>query len=160
MTRETVGKISQDLLHNATVLDHSAHEQMSEQLKDYEANVISAVDAGKKSFDHDFFLVVLTKKERLMQNVLRNYFLTRSSCPTPDWDQAVYHYKRNTGELEFLWVVPSKLVCKMFKEHALQIDESERVLRDFVLSFEDGTLLAKSKRLNGEQEKSLFLKLS
>jgi hypothetical protein len=48
----------------------------------------------------------------------------------------------------------------MFKEHALQIDESERVLRDFVLSFEDGTLLAKSKRLNGEQEKSLFLKLS
>lgn len=158
MTRETAGKVSQDLLHNAAVLDHSPEEQMKEQLAEYESNINEAILEGKKSFETDFFIVVITKKEKLMQNILRNYFFSRSSCPSPDWDQAVYHYKKDSGTIEFLWVVPSKMVCRMFREYALQIDKSEHKLRDFVLSFEDGTLLALSKRLNGEQEKSLFLK--
>lgn len=158
MTRDTAGKISTDLLHNAQILDHSAHEQMKEQLSDFEANIYESINEGKKKFDNDFYVVVIAKKERLMQNIIRNYFFTRISCPSPDWDQTVYKYDRSLEALAFLWVVPSKAVCKMFKNYALEIDRSERELLNFVLSFEDGTLLKLSKKLNGEEEKSLFLK--
>jgi len=55
-----------------------------------------------------FYVCVITKKERLMDNVLRNYFLARSTCPTPQYDQTVYKYHRDSGAIQFLWVLPSK----------------------------------------------------
>ena len=86
-----------------------------------------------------------------MNNVIRNYFLTRFSCPTPEWDQAVYKYDTKSDSLDFLWVVPAKDICKNLKDNALNIDPSEKELLNFVLSFEDGTLLQLSKKLNNEQ---------
>jgi len=58
MTRDTVGKISRDLIIGAPELDHSPHEQMRESLTDYEDNVHLAVDAGKKKYHNDFYVVV------------------------------------------------------------------------------------------------------
>ena len=157
MTRDTVGKISRDLIIGAPELDHSPHEQMRESLTDYEDNVHLAVDAGKKKYHNDFYVVVLTKKERIMKNVLRNYFMSRETCPTPDWDQAVYHYHKGTEVLEFLWVLPSKDVCKMLRLNALTIDKSERKLFDYVMALDDDSLLRVAKSLNGEMDDSTLL---
>jgi hypothetical protein len=85
-----------------------------------------------------------------MQNVLRNYFFPRNSCPTPEWDQAVYFYSRKDEKIDFMWVIPSKDTCKLFKENALLIAPEEKELLQFILEFEDGTLLEKSRLLNGE----------
>ena len=159
MNKKTVGQISTEL--NANHLDntHSPEEQMREQLKDFERNMQECIDEGLKCYPYasEFYPTVLTKKERLMQNVLRNYFIPRISCPTPEWDQAVYRYQTKTGDLTFLWVVPAKDVCQFMSENALTIDESERELLNFVLDFHDGKLLQLAKKLNGEQEDSILL---
>jgi hypothetical protein len=148
--RDTVGKISWDLLANASVLDHSAEEQMREQLDLYESNMLLAIDRGKKLYPKNFFIVVETKKEPKMKNVIRNYFIPRQSCPTPQYDEAVYQYDYLSGNLVFLWVLPSKQTYNMMKNNALELPTEERQLLQFVLEDADGTLLNRCKKLNGE----------
>src|SRR5690349_11986514 len=134
MKRDTVGKISSELIEKQTDNTHTPEDQMREQLEDYEANVWLAVDAGLKQHVDDFYVVVITKKERLMQNVLRNYFFTRNSCPTPEWDQTVYKYYRKHDALNYMWTIPDKHTCEMFKT-AAEIPADEQELAKFVHDF-------------------------
>lgn len=156
MTRQKVGKYSADLLQKQPETK-SPIEQMYENLTDYDKHIFTCIDDGKKRFDGDFFLVVLTKKEPLMPNVLRNYFIARISCPTPDYDQTVYKYTKADEIVDFLWVIPSKDTCFLLKKHALEVPESERELLNFVLRFSDGDLYRLCKKLNGEQADSNLL---
>lgn len=118
--------------------------------RDWEKHVVQALNTGMKMFPGDFYLVVETKKEQLMENVLRNYFYTRESCPTPIYDTSVFKYHRQEEMLEFLWVLPSKDTCILLRENAIKVDKSERELLNFVLDFYDGTLDVRCKKLNGE----------
>ncbi len=157
MAHETVGKISLDLLSKGDKNDHSVEEQMREQLNDYEKNVYECALLGSTIYNSDFYIVVLTKKEKLMENVLRHYFFHRQTCPTPDYDQAVYRFNSSIQALEFLWVIPSKDTCYYLKEHALEIPYKERELLQYVLDFFDDTLMVKAKKLNGELLLTPFL---
>ena len=154
--RDTIGKISAELLQKAPEsrdpieLERAMHA-------DYGKNVFEAVERGIKEYMGDFYIVVTTKMEPLMKNVLRNYYFPRQSCPTPDYDQTVYRYHRNDDKIEFLWVVPSRETCEKFKEHALEIAPEEKELLYFVMEFYDGDLLKKSKRLNRELATSNIL---
>lgn len=148
--RDTIGKLSLDLLDGSSELDHSAHEQMQQQLIEYENNVIECLESGKKTYPHDFYIVVETKKEPKLKNVLRNYFLHRQTCPTPTYDNVVYKYHKLDDALEFLWVLPSKQTYKMMLNHMLEIPSEEHELLRFVLDDADGTLLNICKQLNGE----------
>ena len=154
--RDTVGKISLELSQKAPET-RDPIEQMREQLTDYEKNIVDCVMRCRQEFEGDFYVVVATKKERLMQNVLRNYFWGRLTCPTPQYDEAVYKYDRNAEEVQFLWVVPSKDTCEVMKAHAMEVIAEERELLDFVLKFYDGTLLRVAKKLNGERDDSPLL---
>lgn len=154
---ETVGKISRDLLLKGDKNDHTVTEQMQEQLSDYEKNIIDCLVSGKNIYQGQFFIVVITKKEKLMQNVLRHYFFHRSTCPTPDYDQAVYRYIPTSDKLEFLWVIPTQDACYYLKDHALVVDKTERQLLQYVLEFFDDTLMLKAKELNGECITTPFL---
>jgi len=156
--RETVGKIATDLKKNEADNTHSPTEQMREQLTEYDANIHLCLEEGKNEKLGDFFVVVLTKKERVLDNVLRNYFFHRYTCPTPEWDQAVYKYHRAGDHLEFLWVVPSRDTCQYMADNALTIDKEQRELLNFVLDFNDGTLLQRAKQLNGEGENVILTK--
>lgn len=149
MKRETLGKIATDLQQQeAPTRDPIELER--EMHKDYEKNISECIDAHLSTYVGDFYVEVITKKERLLQNVLRNYFFATQACPTPTWDQTVYKYHRATGHVEFLWVIPAKDICEMFTLNAMEIDKSERELLKFVLDFNDGTLLNLAKKLNGE----------
>lgn len=150
MKRDTVGKLSWDILSNAAVPDYSAEEQMREQLEEWDKNIEEAIESGKKTYTGDFFLVVETKKEPKLQNVLRNYFIPRLTCPTPQYDNTVYKYHRIDDRIEFLWVLPSKATCIMMKEYAVDIPEEQKELLKFVLDDADGTLLRLCKKLNRE----------
>lgn len=150
--KETLGKIATTLSQKSPDNTHSAHDQMLEQLSEYDTNIYECVDRYKKEFKGNFYIVVLTKKERLLQNVIRNYFFARLSCPTPDYDQAVYRYNKADGTIDFLWVLPAKDVCEFIKINALVIDPEETLLRDFVVDFYDGNLLKICKKLNAETE--------
>jgi hypothetical protein len=158
MEREKVGKIAYDLLQKSP--DSVDPIEIERELhQEYEKNIYECVDNCKKQWDtNDFYIIVITKKEPTMMNVLRNYFFGRQSCPTPDYDQTVYRYHRDKEEIEFLWVIPSKDACLYLKDNALQVIESERDLLKFVLDFADGSLYNLSKKLNGEIEDSCLLK--
>lgn len=156
MSRETVGKLSSDLIVK-TPDTRSPIEQMQENLTEYEANIWECVDRCKKEFPGDFYVVVITKNERLMPNVFRNFFYGRISAPTPDYDQTLYRYSRADDTVEFVWVIPSRDACIYLKSNALHVAESERPLLKFVMEFSDGTLFKLAKMMNGEKEESVEL---
>jgi len=155
--RDTIGKISLDLMEKSHDDTHTPREQMLEQLKDFEKHIELRIESGKKEFPGDFYIVVETKKEPLMPNVLRNYFISRQSCPTPGYDQTVYRYNRKSGSIEFMWVMPAKDICIYLVENSLELPEDQRDLLDMVLNFNDGTLLKVAKKLNGERADSPVL---
>ena len=151
MERETVGKISLDLMKNSSHDTHSAHEQMVEQLSEFDTDLWLCVDAHKKVWpSQNFYIVAITKRERLMSNVIRNFFLGRLSCPTPDYDQAVYFYNCGNDDLEFLWVIPSRQACFYFISHPLEIAPEESHLLRYVLNFADGSLFKMAQKRNNE----------
>jgi hypothetical protein len=156
MKKETVGKIAYDLMQKEPD-SRDPIEIEREVHKNYEAQIIACIEDGKKYYTEDFYIIVITKKERLMHNVLRNYFFHRQSCPTPDYDQTVYKYTISTENIEFLWVIPSKDTCILLKQNALEVVPEERQLLKYVLDFADGTLYKLSKKLNGEAEDSSLL---
>ncbi len=151
MTKPTVGQVSLDLSQKQPDTT-SPIEQTQEQLSEYEQNVWECVERCKKDFPADFYVVVITKNEKLMPNVFRNYFYGRLSCPTPDYDQTVYKYKKKDDSLTFAWVIPSQDACHYLKDNALQVAPEERGLLQFVLAFADGTLFKLAKELNGEKD--------
>ena len=145
----TIGKIATDLAAQDT------HAQSPIELEramhqDYEENIHECIARGKKEYPGDFYIVVITKKERLLQNVLRHYYFPRSTCPTPEYDQTVYKYYRADDNHRFLWVVPDKITCENLRDNAVQVNELERDLLMFVLDFYDDTLMKIAKKLNGE----------
>lgn len=149
--KDTVGKLSWDLLVKDTQpVDFSPEEQMREQLEDWDKNIYYTVEEGKKVYQGDFFIVVETKKEPKMHNVLRNYFFFRQTCPTPTYDNTVYKYNYDDDNIEFLWVLPSKPIYQMIKDNFLKLTPDHKELIQFVLDDSDGTLLKICKKLNGE----------
>jgi hypothetical protein len=149
--REKIGKISSQLLEkepdtrDPIELERAMHQ-------DYESNIVECVQEGSRKFSSNFYVVVITKKEKLMPNVIRNYFIHRLTCPTPDYDQTVYFYNRKEDYLEFMWVIPSKDTCDLLRFNALQVDQKEKELLKYVLEFYDGSLLDLARRLNKEHE--------
>lgn len=156
MKRETVGKISSELLQKEPDT-RDPIELQREMDKEYEEAVLECVERCKKEYISDFYVVVLTKKERLMQNVVRRYYFGRLSCPTPEYDQVVYRYSKEDDKIDFLWVVPAKDICELLKANATQVDPAEWALLDYVLRFYDGELDDWAKELNGEKADSLLI---
>lgn len=77
--------------------------------KTFEEELMDCVHAYRKTRLEDvnpFYIVVLSKKERLMNNVVRRYFLGRESEPTPDYDQIVFRVDPKTQEVNFKWAIP------------------------------------------------------
>ncbi len=154
--KPTVGKLAVDLLsrHRDAV---SAVDQMQESLTEFEWNVWECVSRSKKDFPGDFYVVVLTKKERLLENVIRNYFYARLSCPTPDWDQTVYKYKHKGNELKFAWTIPSKQACEYVTLNYNTLPKEQAQLISYIFAFNDGTLEKVAKELNGEKSDSSLI---
>jgi hypothetical protein len=149
--RDTVGKISSDLLKNSGDDTHSAHEQMQESLTDFDKNMHECIGRLKKDWPFDdFYIVVITKRERKLANVIRNYFMGRLSCPTPQYDESVYFYHNKDDHLEFLWVLPSKQTYYEMLADPLSVPTEERSLLNFVLDDASGDLLKKVKIRNRE----------
>lgn len=148
--RKTVGRASVELKkkepEKATAIDLQRSMQ-SEFIKNFEM----AQEDGKKAFSpQDFYIIVLTQRERLMDNVFRNKFFPRLSCPTPQYDQVVYKYYSKDDRVEMLWVLPDKETYHMLIKNALLVPPEQKELLKYVLDDSSGELLIKCKKLNGE----------
>lgn len=153
MERDTIGKISGDLSQKAPESRSPIEIQRAMQ-SEYLEELKKCVTEHKPLIQGDFFIIVITKNERLMTNVFRNYFFARKTCPTPDYDQSVFVYRRQDDELHYIWTIPSQDASHHLKDNALLVAPEERELLRFVMEFADGTLYKLAKKLNGEEEKS------
>ncbi len=152
----TVGKFATDLMAKDDGYQVNAVDQQRAMTEDYIKNLHEAVERGIKSYPNsDFYVHVETKKEKLLENVLRNYFITKHACPTPNYDQSVFKYHHEKGDIVFMWVVPDRGTCFYFKENSAQIPAEEKDLLQFIRMFDDGTLLKLAKRLNGEETETI-----
>lgn len=104
----------------------------------------------KSALDGDIFVEVQTKKEKLMPYVLRNYFIPKKACPTPAYDQSVFHFDHKKETIQYLWTIPDKATTKAFIEHPRLVPEEEYSLLNMVMEFENGELLKKAQLLNKE----------
>lgn len=153
---DTVGAASMEASQRSPETRDPIELQRAMQ-ENYINELIACINTNKDSIGSNFYVVVITKREPLMNNVFRNYFFARRSCPTPDYDQSVYSYSITDDSIGYLWCIPDKETCLTLKGNALQIHETERQLLKHVLDFSDGTLFTLAKRLNGERDDSVFL---
>lgn len=154
--KKTVGKVATELEAKADN-KHTVIDQMEENLTDYEKEVVECAERGYKVYKSDFFVVVLTKKERLFENIFRNYFLHRKSCPTPEYDQTVYRYIYDADALEVVWTIPDKQTCMVYVNNAVIVAPEEKQLLNYVIAFKDGILDQLARKLNNEPGTSQFL---
>jgi len=152
----TLGSLAYDVLIKEPE-SRDPIELQRELQKKYIDELIDCVENYKKIQPRSFFVCVITKREKLLQPVLRNYFIARDSCPTPDYDQAVYKYNREDDRIEYLWCIPDREACLTYRENALQVVPEERQLLHHILDFADGTLYRLSKKLNKEHVNSPLL---
>ena len=157
--RDTVGAIASELMVKEPETRDPIEIQREVHKKEFEENILETIRRKKtgkgyalptEPYDGPFYVVVVTKRERLMPNVLRNYFFTTNACPTPTWDQTVYRYTPHDEKIEYLWTVPDKETCRLLKDNALIVAQEERQLLSMVLDFTDGTLDRKARLYNGE----------
>lgn len=116
----------------------------------FESQIFECIDRGRKIYEKDFFVVVLFKKERALQNVIRQYFIPTLSCPTPQYDQVVYKYFFKEDRLEFIWVIPDQETCLNIPLFDNFLPEEQKTLIQFARDFKNGLLDKKCALLNGE----------
>lgn len=121
-------------------------------------NELQACVERYKDWNFPFYVVVVTKKERLMQNVMRRYFFARQTMPTPTYDQTLWKYNPKTGDMEFIWVIPDKHTCATLPFMADELTEEFKWLVDTVKKFNDGTLdrMAAESEMK-QHEKSVYI---
>lgn len=154
--RKTIGALSRDLLQQKFDTRDPIELQRAMQ-QQYIDNLIACAEKNRATFKGNFFIVVITKKEPLMPNVFRNYFFARHSCPTPDYDQAVYRYNDKAQEIEYLWCVPDRETCFIFLENKDKVIFEETDLLQTIIDFETGVLYKVAKKFNNEADDSILI---
>lgn len=145
----TVGAQALSLMEKEPEVTTVIDQQRAMQ-EDYLHELVTCVQEFRKQHEGSFFVCVLTKNEKLMPNVFRNYFIPRMTCPTPNYDQAVYRFNKEKEDIEFIWSLPCKEACEYLRENSLAVPQEEHDLLYFVLAFADGTLDKMCKQLNKE----------
>lgn len=96
--------------------DQTIGETKDAMLSGYVDELIKCAKSGEVLHGKDthFYVCVQTKRERLLQNVIRNLFYSRKTRPIPDYDLALYYYDPKDEKLTFVWCVPDKDTVKYF----------------------------------------------
>lgn len=168
MQNNTVGAIASDLLskHNQSLNPQEIQRAQEEEYlrnlewavkhatKQTECSTIKGHEGcvSREAMKGSFFVAVLLKKEKLLENVLRNYFIPTKSCPTPTYDQTLYRYDHEKDSIEFLWVIPDTETAAIFRENVNKIVHQERVLLQCILDFDSGRYYRMMKKFNGESD--------
>ena len=123
--------------------------------RSYEEEVHESLKVGLQKYEGDFYVVVLLRKERMLKNILRQPFFQRKTCPSPQYDQTVYHYERNGDKLELQWVVPDQQTCKYLPHIRNQLPSDQSWLLEYIDAYNSGQLDKRCLELNKSSSKKL-----
>lgn len=137
MKRKTVGEESLKRLLNPEAQHVIDTER--EVNKEYYKEISKCIDNHPNMKD-PYYIVVLIKKERLMENVVRRYFIARESLPTPQWDQTVWRFDPSCGDLRFIWCLPDENTAKWMAGNTHEVPPEHYELLKFVLELLDKKL--------------------
>lgn len=103
----------------------------------------------------DFFLEVITRKDKLLPDTLRNQFVAKKKCPSPAPASAAFQYIHSSEEIVFLWQLPRMEKCQELYENREKVVKEEQELLGYVIEFFNGDLMELAQTLSGETSKTL-----
>jgi hypothetical protein len=131
MKRKTVGQEAYDRMINPDE-NQGIIDTQREVHKSYLKEINNTIDKHKDWKD-PFYVVVIAKKERIMENVIRQYFMARKTLPTPQWDQTVWRFEPAGGDLRFLWCTPDENTAKWMAGNTSEVPPEQYELLRTVL---------------------------
>jgi hypothetical protein len=158
MNKKTAGQIIQEVSSSNT-LDDAHQEYRKVMFRDFEEKIHEcAINAKDQDLykNKDFYVVVLFKVDRLLHNSVTPYFFARRSCPTPVYNQIVFKYHTNSGQLQYLWNIPNEQLYHYILANRVEASVDNRQLLQFCLALEDGSLLNFVKKENGEKKDGII----
>jgi len=154
---KTVGQLAQEQDKNVKYDTHCAQDQVDEELKDFMPEVFKCIKNGKKHFDGDFYIEVLLCMPGVIERHKKNIFAARPTCPRPFYDQTVFKYHSKDDRLEYMWTVPDKDLCELYRYHIGIVPDDEKELYDNIKKYFSGELAIREyKENNKEPEKQVI----
>jgi len=136
----TASQIAEKLIQNDTKGASLADTSHSIQEK-YSAGLMAAFEKGMEAFPKlNFFIVALARKKPLFENLFEHQVVVGGMCPRPNYDQTVFRFNQDTGNLEHLWTIPDRQLCIDMLEAKAFVPLLEQPLLEYVVKFSDGTL--------------------
>lgn len=109
-----VGQAVVDILSKDNHGIITAGEITESQADKYRRSLEDAIDTGTKLYKSPFFVLVVTNKEFWAENVVRNWFVPRQTCPYastlyqfyPNHMKTLYMVDVDKGQFEIIWSLP------------------------------------------------------
>lgn len=132
-------------------------EEMSKEILSLLQETITAALKHDLYQNRDFYIVLVKNVDRVLGEP-KFQIWARRSCPTPVYKQDVWKYHHESGELEFLWCIPSAVRYWDIIRNTQKYFEDKRTARlaKFVTLMESGELLKWVKRENGELKDAII----
>jgi len=105
----------------------------------------------RSAYLDDVYITYEVKQEKLMPHIHRFRFTWNIDCPTPTYDQTIFKYVHDTGDLKYMWTIPDREACLTLLQNAKLVVPEERQLLEFVIRFANGDLFKVMKKENGEK---------
>lgn len=165
MEYKTYGqKVTEHQAKNIGVEDH-VNEYVRELQKDMLDNIQETIVNTLKNPEYhkrDFYIVFLNRIERV-GGAIRRWCVARKSPPTPVYNHSVFKYHHQSGELEFLWMIPEQFrYWDLYRNsHQYLQDPKWASQTKFVILMESGELLKWVQKENNEDpnEKVVAIKV-
>lgn len=140
--RKTVGECALELKAKGDQ-KQGVIDTQREMNKGYIAELIKCAQRGAMAYETDkpFYVCVQTRRERLLDNVIRSQFYHRLSRPAPAYDLALYHYDPKNEQLRFVWNIPDKETVEYMCQPGFIPEPDQHQLYHFVKSFVACTLI-------------------
>ena len=128
-------------------------EQTAQDLSEWDAMIKNCLDVGLKGLpNQDFYIVILIKHEVIFggRPVLHLLPFVQPVCPSPEYDQTVMRYHRDSGTMEHIWTLPDQETYNWYVDNTAAVSPDRWSLLQYVLKDKAGDLLRQAKILNGE----------
>lgn len=140
---ETVGKIAYDLLENPDKKQSVVETQQSMQtgyMDEIQTAAERAINESQYPDQDEFYVIAMRKRERHMVNVVRMFYYTRATRPTPAWDIDVWKVDQKKGDLFYCYSLPDIKTGHMMLESPQDFLPEDSDLVSFVHQFANETL--------------------